>query len=79
MNYSFKRWLPSCHLLGYIGGNRKSKIPLHNNKGYKPLKGGFGSLQIFSIRRMPGDRTLLNLDASLAIPTCVLCLEASSA
>jgi hypothetical protein len=26
------------------GGNRKSKIPLLNNKGYKPLKSGFGSL-----------------------------------
>jgi hypothetical protein len=45
---------------GLYGGNRKSKI-----QGYKPLKGGFGSLQIFSIRRMPGDRTLLSLDASM--------------
>jgi hypothetical protein len=32
-----------------------------------PLKGEFGSLQIFFIRRMPGDRNLLSLDASLAI------------
>jgi hypothetical protein len=45
--------------------------------GYKPLKGGFGSLQIFSIGRMPGDRTLLSLDASHAIPTCVLRFEVS--
>jgi hypothetical protein len=39
--------------------------------------GGFGSLQIFSIGRMPSDRTLLSLDASLAIPTRVLCFEDS--
>jgi hypothetical protein len=37
-----------------------------------PLEGGFGSLQIFSIGRMPGDRTMLSLDASHAIPTRVL-------
>jgi hypothetical protein len=34
--------------------------------------GGFGSLQIFSIGWMPGNRTLLSLDASHAIPTRVL-------
>jgi hypothetical protein len=37
-----------------------------------PLKGEFGSLQIFFIGRMPGD-----LDASLTIPTRVLRFEAS--
>jgi hypothetical protein len=63
--------------LGLYGGNRKSKIPLLNNLGYKPIKGGFGSLQIFSIGRMPSDRTLLSLDASLAIPTRVLLFEDS--
>jgi hypothetical protein len=45
--------------------------------GYKPLKGSFGSLQIFSIGRMPGDRTLLSLNASHAIPTRVLRFEDS--
>jgi hypothetical protein len=40
-----------------------------------PLKGGFGSLQNFSIERMPGDRTLLSLDASHAIPMRVLRFE----
>jgi hypothetical protein len=65
----------STHRL--YGGNRKSKIPLLNNLGYKPLKGGFGSLQIFSIGRMPGDRTLLSLDARHAIPTRVLHFEDS--
>jgi hypothetical protein len=64
---------------GLYGGNRKSKIPLLNNYGYKPLKGGFGSLQIFSIGRMPSDRTSRSLDASLAIPTCVVRFEASGA
>jgi hypothetical protein len=40
-----------------------------------PLKGGFGSLQAFSIGRMPGDHNLLSLDARLAIPTRVLRFE----
>jgi hypothetical protein len=62
---------------GLYGGNRKSKIPLLNNWGYKPLKGGFESLQIFPIGRMPGDRTLLSLDASHVIPTRVLRFEDS--
>jgi hypothetical protein len=62
---------------GLYGGNRKSKIHLLNNKGYKPLNGGFGSLQIFYIGRMPGDRTLLSLDTSHAIPTRVLRFEVS--
>jgi hypothetical protein len=42
-----------------------------------PLKGGFGSLWNFFIGRMPGDRNLLNLDTSLAIPMRVLRFEAS--
>jgi hypothetical protein len=42
-----------------------------------PLKGGFGSLQAFSIGRMPSDRNLLSLDASLAMPTRVLRFEDS--
>jgi hypothetical protein len=42
-----------------------------------PLKGGFGNLQNIFIGRMPGDRNLLSLDASLVIPTRVLRFEAS--
>jgi hypothetical protein len=30
------------------GGTQNAKLSLLNNKGYKPLKGEFGSLQIFS-------------------------------
>jgi hypothetical protein len=41
------------------------------------LEGKFGSLCHRSIGRMPGDRNLLNLDASLAIPTRVLRFEVS--
>jgi hypothetical protein len=63
--------------LGLYGGNRKSKIPFSNNYGHKPLKGGFGRLEAFSIGRMPGDRNLLSFDASLAIPTRVLRFEDS--
>jgi hypothetical protein len=57
--------------LGLYGCNRKSKITFSNNYEYNPLKGGFGRLEAFSIRRMPGDRNLLSLIASLAIPTRV--------
>jgi hypothetical protein len=42
-----------------------------------PLEGEFGSLCHHSIGRMPGDRNLLNLDASLAISTRVLRFEVS--
>jgi hypothetical protein len=42
-----------------------------------PLKGGFGILDVFTIGRMPGDRTLRSLDASDAIPTRVLRFEDS--
>jgi hypothetical protein len=37
------------------GGTQKTKLPLLNNL---PLKGEFGSLQIFSVGRMPSDRNL---------------------
>jgi hypothetical protein len=42
-----------------------------------PLEGGFGNLRDIFIGRMPDDRNLLSLDASLAIPTRVLRFEAS--
>jgi hypothetical protein len=42
-----------------------------------PLKGEFGSLQIFFIGRMPDDCNVLSLDASHAILTHVLRFEAS--
>jgi hypothetical protein len=42
-----------------------------------PLKDGFGNIWNFFIGRMPGDRSLLSLDASLAIPMRVLRFEAS--
>jgi hypothetical protein len=42
-----------------------------------PLKGEFGNLCHRSIRRMPSDRKLPLLNASLVIPTRVLCFEVS--
>jgi hypothetical protein len=42
-----------------------------------PLEGEIGSLCHRSIGWMPGDCTLRSLDASHAIPTCVLCFEVS--
>jgi hypothetical protein len=42
-----------------------------------PLEGEIGNLCHRSIGRMPGDRNLLSLDASHAIPTRVLRIEVS--
>jgi hypothetical protein len=42
-----------------------------------PLEGEIGNLCHRSIERMPGDRNLLSLDASLAIPMHVLFFEVS--
>jgi hypothetical protein len=42
-----------------------------------PLEGEIGNLCHRSIGRMPGDRNLFSLDASLVIPTCVLSFEDS--
>jgi hypothetical protein len=42
-----------------------------------PLEGEFENLCHRSIRRMPGDRNLLSLDASLEILTRVLCFKVS--
>jgi hypothetical protein len=42
-----------------------------------PLEGEIGNLCHRSIGRMPGNRNLLSLDASLTIPTCVLRFEVS--
>jgi hypothetical protein len=42
-----------------------------------PLEGEIGNLCHRSITRMPDDRNLLSLDASLAIPMCVLRFEDS--
>jgi hypothetical protein len=42
-----------------------------------PLEGEIVNLCHRSIGRMPGDCNLLSLDASLAIPTCVLRFEVS--
>jgi hypothetical protein len=42
-----------------------------------PLEGEFGNLCHRSIGRMPSDRNLLSLDASLAIPTRVIRFEVS--
>jgi hypothetical protein len=63
--------------MGYIEATESLKYRYLITRDTSPLKGGFGSLQIFSIGRMPGDRTLLSLDASLAIPTRVLRFEDS--
>jgi hypothetical protein len=65
--------------LGLYGGNQKSKIPLRPKLRYTPTKGTFGICLRSTIGRMPGDRTSRSLDASLAIPMCVLRLEASGA
>jgi hypothetical protein len=59
--------------LGLYWGNRKSKIPFPTNYVYKPLKGGFGRLEAFSIGRMPGDRNLLSLDYQVTNYISIMC------
>jgi hypothetical protein len=63
--------------LGLYGGNRKTKLPQLHNTRIHALEGHFGNSHRSTIRRMPGDRTSLHLDASLATPMCVLCFEVS--
>jgi hypothetical protein len=63
--------------LGLYGGNLKTKIPLRPKLGYTPTKGTLGNCLRNTIGQMPGDRNLLSLDASLAIPTRVLRFEDS--
>jgi hypothetical protein len=63
--------------LGLYGGNRKTKLPLKPNTRIHAPEGHFENSRRSTIGRMPGDRTSLSLDASLAILTCVLCFEAS--
>jgi hypothetical protein len=58
--------------MGYMEATESLKYPFLITRDTSPLKGGFGNLQAFSIGRMPGDRNLLSLDASLAIPTRVI-------
>jgi hypothetical protein len=79
MNKGSKRWLPSSHPLGYTEAGRKTKMPLKPKLRYTPTKGNLGISLRSNIGRMPGDRTSRSLDASLAIPTRVLHLEASGA
>jgi hypothetical protein len=62
--------------MSIYGGIQKTELPLLNTRD-TTLKGGFGSLRNIFIERMPGDRNLLSLDASLAISTRVLRFEAS--
>jgi hypothetical protein len=57
----------------------KSKMPLRPKLSYTPTKGNLGIYLRSTIGQMPSDRTLRSLDASLAIPTRVLRLEASGA
>jgi hypothetical protein len=63
--------------LSLYGDNRKTKIPLKLKLRYTPTKGTLGICLCSTIGRMPGDRTLLSVDTSLVILTCVLRFEAS--
>jgi hypothetical protein len=62
--------------MGYMDATESLKYPFLTTTDTSP-KGCFGSLQAFSIEQMPGDRNLLSLDASHAIPTHVLRFEDS--
>jgi hypothetical protein len=63
--------------LSIYGDSRKMKLPLlHNTRIHAP-KGHRGNSRRSTIGRVPGDRTSLSLDASIAIPARVLRFEAS--
>jgi hypothetical protein len=79
MSLGSKSWLPSSHPLGYMEASRKTKIPLKPKLKYTATKGTLGICLHNTIGRMPGNRTPRSLDASLAIPTCVIHLEAFGA
>jgi hypothetical protein len=63
--------------LSIYGDSRKTKIPLKPKLGYTPTNGTLGICLCSTIKRMPGDGPSRSLDTSLAIPTRVLCFEAS--
>jgi hypothetical protein len=63
--------------LSLYGDSRKTKIPLKLKLRYTPTKGTLAICLCSTIGRMPDDRPSRSLDASLAIPTRVLCFEAS--
>jgi hypothetical protein len=69
--------VPIISPLSLYGDRRKAKIPLKFKLRYTPTKGILGICLCSTIRQMPGDRTLLSLDANLAILMRVLCFEAS--
>jgi hypothetical protein len=54
-------------------------MPLRPKLGYTPTKDTLGICLRNTNGWMPSDRTSRSLEANLAISTCVLCLEASSA
>jgi hypothetical protein len=63
--------------LGLYGDNQKTKLPIKPNTRIHAPKGRFGNCHRRTIGWMPGDRTSLSLDASLAIPMRVLRFKAS--
>jgi hypothetical protein len=71
--------MPSSHPMGYMEASKKTKIPLTPKLGYTPTNGTLGICLCSTNGWMLGDRTSRILDASLAIPTHVLRLEASGA
>jgi hypothetical protein len=67
--------LPSSKYI--YGDSRKTKLRLlHKTRIHAPV-GHFGNSRCSTIGQMPGDRTSLSFDASIAIPTHVLRFEAS--
>jgi hypothetical protein len=64
--------VPSIPSIVYMEAPKRLNYPYLITRNTSPK-----SLQIFSIGRMPSDRNLLSLDASLAMPTCVLRFKAS--
>jgi hypothetical protein len=58
--------------MGYMEATESLKYPYLTTRDTSPSRVVFGSIQVLSIGRMPSDRNLFSLDASLAIPMRVL-------
>jgi hypothetical protein len=77
MSHGSKSFLPSSQLLGYMEASLKCRMPLRPKLGYTPTKGTLVICLRSTIGWIPGERTSRSLDASLAIPTRVLRLQAT--
>jgi hypothetical protein len=69
--------MPSSHHLGYMEATERRNYPYGLTLGYTPPRGTLGIFVFTPSDGCPTTANSLNLDASLAILTCVLHFEVS--